>query len=79
MVKTRFIWCMIPDGAEAGEKRCLSSLHGGIILKNTLSDNGGVTRGICHTDSRGDLTDVGETRILSKHRREPLSWKRTEV
>ncbi len=38
----------------------------GFILKNTLSDNGGVTRGICHTDSRGDLTDVVETRNIVK-------------
>ena len=33
----------------------------GFILKNTLSDNGGVTRGICQVDDSGCLTDVVET------------------
>ena len=33
----------------------------GFILKNTLSDNGGVTRGICQVDGEGFLTDVVET------------------
>ena len=33
----------------------------GFILKNTLSDNGGVTRGICRVDKNGMLTDVVET------------------
>ncbi len=33
----------------------------GFILKNTLSDNGGVTRGICQVDDMGFLTDVIET------------------
>ena len=33
----------------------------GFILKNTLSDNGGVTRGICRVDGAGNLTEVVET------------------
>ena len=33
----------------------------GFILKNTLSENGTVTRGICVTDKDGMLTDVLET------------------
>jgi len=33
----------------------------GFILKNTLSENGGVTRGICKADEQGYLTDVKET------------------
>ena len=36
----------------------------GFILKNTLSDNGGVTRGICRTDEEGYLTE--ETRQIVK-------------
>ena len=36
----------------------------GFILKNTLSENGGVTRGICQVDSRGFLTDVVETKNI---------------
>ena len=38
----------------------------GFILKNTLSDNGGVTRGICRTDGEGYLTEVTETRQIVK-------------
>ncbi|MBE6887467.1 MAG: nucleotidyltransferase [Ruminococcaceae bacterium] len=38
----------------------------GFILKNTLSDNGGVTRGICQVDDNGYLTDVVETSDIVK-------------
>ena len=38
----------------------------GFILKNTLSENGGVTRGICQVDGNGYLTDVVETRNIVK-------------
>lgn len=38
----------------------------GFILKNTLSDNGGVTRGICKVDEDGNLTDVIETSDIVK-------------
>lgn len=32
----------------------------GFIIDNTLSENGGVSRGLCHVDDRGYLTDVTE-------------------
>ncbi len=38
----------------------------GFILKNTLSDNGGVTRGICKVDNDGYLTDIIETSNIEK-------------
>lgn len=38
----------------------------GFILKNTLSDNGGVTRGVCATDDNLCLTDVVETGNIVK-------------
>lgn len=38
----------------------------GFVLKNTLSEHGGVTRGICRVDERGFLTDVVETRDIVK-------------
>ena len=38
----------------------------GFILKNTLSDNGGVTRGICKVNEAGFLTDVVETQNIVK-------------
>ena len=34
-----------------GGKSCMA----GFVLKNTLSDNGGVTRGICKMESRQSL------------------------
>ena len=33
----------------------------GFVLGNTLSENGGVTRGICKVDENGMLTDIVET------------------
>lgn len=38
----------------------------GFILKNTLSDNGGVTRGICQVDADGHLRKVVETHNIVK-------------
>ncbi len=36
----------------------------GFILKNTLSENGGVTRGVCSVDENGFLSDVDETKDI---------------
>ena len=38
----------------------------GFVLKNTLSDNGGVTRGICQMNEQNDLTEIIETRGIVK-------------
>lgn len=38
----------------------------GFILKNTLSENGGVTRGVCEVDERGNLVKVTETYEIQK-------------
>lgn len=38
----------------------------GFVLKNTLSDNGAVTRGICKMDAGGYLTGVAETSGIEK-------------
>lgn len=38
----------------------------GFVLKNTLSDNGGVTRGICKVDENRMLTEIVETRNIIK-------------
>lgn len=38
----------------------------GFVLKNTLSDNGGVTRGICKMDSDNNLTEIVETKNIIK-------------
>jgi len=41
---------------------CMASF----ILKNTLSDNGGVTRGVCRVDDNNYLTDIVETYHIVK-------------
>lgn len=38
----------------------------GFVLKNTLSQNGGVTRGLCHVDQNQMLVDIVETRNIEK-------------
>lgn len=38
----------------------------GFILKNTLSENGGVTRGICKVNREGHLSEVIETSNIVK-------------
>lgn len=38
----------------------------GFILRNTLSDNGGVTRGICKVDENNYLTEIVETTDIIK-------------
>lgn len=38
----------------------------GFILKNTLSDNGAVTRGVCQSDENGWLTKIVETSGIEK-------------
>ena len=38
----------------------------GFILKNTLSDNGGVTRGICQADEQNHVTQIIETKNIIK-------------
>ncbi len=45
-----------------GGKSCMA----GFVLKNILSDNGGVTRGICKMDENGNLTEVVETKNIVK-------------
>ena len=44
---------------ENGDK--LDLCMAGFVLKNTLSDNGGVTRGVCKADADNKLVDVTET------------------
>ena len=44
---------------ENGEK--LDLCMAGFVLKNKLSDNGGVTRGVCKADADNKLVDVTET------------------
>lgn len=45
-----------------GGKSCMA----GFVLKNTLSDNGAVTRGVCKMDAENNLTEVAETKNIVK-------------
>ena len=45
-----------------GGKSCMA----GFVLKNTLFDNGGVTRGICRMDEDNNLTEVVGTKNIVK-------------
>ncbi len=45
-----------------GEKGCYGMI--GFVLKNTLSDVGGVTRGVCEMNEAGYLTRIVETRHI---------------
>ena len=45
-----------------GGKSCMA----GFVLKNTLSDNGGVTRGVCKMAENGNLTEVVENKNIVK-------------
>lgn len=53
-------------GFLVGAKEEGSCCMAGFRLKNTLSDHGAVTRGICQVDERGFLTDVKETSGIVK-------------
>ena len=55
---------LVSGGAETTEKRhfCMA----GFELRNTLSDNGGVTRGVCKADTNGFMTDILETENIEK-------------
>lgn len=51
---------------EKKEQDKLQICMAGFILGNTLSDNGAVTRGVCHVDEKGRLTGVTETQNIVK-------------
>lgn len=56
---------LVHDYLTSGGKACMA----GFVLKNTLSDNGGVTRGVCRMDDDGNLTEVCETSNIVKTER----------
>jgi NDP-sugar pyrophosphorylase family protein len=50
-------------------KQCNESTYCivGYELKNTLSDNGSVSRGVCEVDSNNNLTDINERTSISRN------------
>ena len=55
------IHSFLVDGV-ADNEYCMA----GFVLKNTLSDNGAVTRGICRKDEKSYLTKIVETKGIEK-------------
>ena len=55
---------LVNGGATTDSKRhfCMA----GFELRNTLSENGGVTRGVCQADENGFMTDILETENIEK-------------
>ena len=53
----------IHDYLVKGGQSCMA----GFVLKNTLSDNGGVIRGICKMDEYNNLTEIVETSNIVKN------------
>ena len=58
----------LPDGK-------LDLCMAGFILKNTLSDNGAVTRGVCKVDDNGKLVGITETYNIRREDGKVLSGK----
>lgn len=56
------IYSFLTSPAKAPSEQCM----GGFVLKNTLSDSGSVTRGVCSEDASGNLTAVAETYHVSR-------------
>ena len=59
----------IADGTRGGAE--LELCMAGYVLENTLSDNGGVTRGLCRVNGAGMLEEIRETRGIVKRNGAP--------
>ena len=59
-------------------KKNMNFCMAGFVLKNTLSDNGAVTRGICRVNEEGYLAGVEETGGNPPHERRGLPVRGTE-
>lgn len=57
---------LLYDFLKTPKKNPFDFCMAGFILKNTLSDNGGVTRGICRVDENNMLIGVDETHNIVK-------------
>ena len=62
IIMARKVFKAVHEYLVNGGKSCMA----GVVLKNTLSDNGGVTRGICKMDEQNNLTEVVETKNIIK-------------
>ncbi|MCC8049217.1 MAG: nucleotidyltransferase [Clostridiales bacterium] len=48
------------------KETCYQFCMAGFVLKNTLSEHGGVTRGICRLNDAGELSEILETKDIIK-------------
>ncbi|MCD7764480.1 MAG: nucleotidyltransferase [Lachnospiraceae bacterium] len=53
-------------GCSVPKQACYQFCMAGFILKNTLSEHGGVTRGICRLNDEGVLSEILETKDIIK-------------
>lgn len=63
----KYAFRRVHDYLEKAENASGGKFHfcmAGFVLKNTLSENGGVTRGICHLDENQELISIEETRNI---------------
>lgn len=67
--------------AERNKEESYRYVMAGYLLKNTLTENGHVSRGICQVDDSGNLTGIEEQTRIEKHKNvieytedEGLSW-----
>lgn len=60
--------CKSKDGAKADFSMC------GFIMRNTLSDNGSVSRGVCEVNSTGNLTEVVEHTKIERNAKAAKSF-----
>ena len=60
--------CQAKDGDKADFSMC------GFIMRNTLSDNGSVSRGVCELDFAGNLTEVVEHTKLERNAKAAKSF-----
>ncbi|MCI8875765.1 MAG: nucleotidyltransferase [Lachnospiraceae bacterium] len=59
---------MIYDYLDSNEKKDMYQFAMvGYLLKNTLTENGHVARGVCQVDDQGFLTDIHERTRIEKH------------
>ena len=62
------IHAFLSDGIKSGNtgSGIMQAAMAGFVLKNTLSEHGGVTRGICSLDNTGKLAGIAETKNIVK-------------
>lgn len=61
------------ESCESADSAPMDACMVGFVLKNTLSSNGTVTRGVCQVDEYGMLTDIEETYEIEEDKGKALA------